>query len=100
MAESMTFTNATQILEPFRGIKKVTLEEYFTSGHRTRQGCESALVINLMVKAAGPRTVVLGSTGCMYVANTTYYTTPCVVPWMHTQLVSFHSAALRNHAGP
>ena len=27
MAET-TFTNATQVLEPFRGIKKVTIEEY------------------------------------------------------------------------
>ncbi len=69
MAE--TFANATQILEPFKGVKKVTIEEYFTSGHRTCQGCESALVMKLMVKAAGPRTIVLGSTGCMYVANTT-----------------------------
>src|SRR5712691_4231270 len=94
MAEGTTFANATQILEPFRGVKKVTLEEYFTSGHRTCQGCESALVMKLMVKAAGPRTIVLGSTGCMYVANTTYYTTPWVVPWMHTQLGSSGSAAL------
>src|SRR2546428_311603 len=99
MAESTTFTNATQILEPFRGVKKVTLEEYFTSGHRTCQGCESALVMKLMVKAAGPRTIVLGSTGCMYVANTTYYTTPWVVPWMHTQLGSSGSAALGTAAG-
>ena len=53
MAET-TFTNATQILEPFQGVKRVTLEEYFTSGHRTCQGCESALVMKLMVKAAGP----------------------------------------------
>jgi len=97
MAE--TFTNATQILEPFKGVKKVTLEEYFTSGHRTCQGCESALVMKLMVKAAGPRTIVLGSTGCMYVANTTYYTTPWVVPWMHTQLGSSGSAALGTSAG-
>ena len=52
MAE--TFTNATQILEPFKGVKQVTLEEYFTSGHRTCQGCESALVMKLMVKASGP----------------------------------------------
>jgi pyruvate ferredoxin oxidoreductase beta subunit len=52
MAE--TFTNATQILEPFKGVKRVTLEEYFTSGHRTCQGCESALVMKLMVKASGP----------------------------------------------
>ena len=93
------FTNATQILEPFKGVKKVTIEEYFTSGHRTCQGCESALVMKLMVKAAGPRTIVLGSTGCMYVANTTYYTTPWVVPWMHTQLGSSGSAALGTSAG-
>jgi len=51
------------------------------------------------VKAAGPRTIVLGSTGCMYVANTTYYTTPWVVPWMHTQLGSSGSAALGTAAG-
>ena len=98
MAET-TFSNATQVLEPFRGIKRVTIEEYFTSGHRTCQGCESALVMKLMVKAAGPRTIVLGSTGCMYVANTTYYTTPWVVPWMHTQLGSSGSAALGTAAG-
>ena len=29
----------------------------------------------------------------MYVANTTYYSTPWVVPWMHTQLGSSGSAA-------
>src|ERR1700756_1475540 len=97
MAE--TFTNATQILEPFKGVKKVAIEEYFTSGHRPCQGCESALVMKLMVKAAGPRTVVLGSTGCMYVANTSYYTTPWVVPWMHTQLGAAGSAALGAAAG-
>ena len=99
MADATTFGNTTQILEPFRGIKRVTIEEYFTSGHRTCQGCESALVMKLMVKASGPRTIVLGSTGCMYVANTTYYTTPWVVPWMHTQLGSSGSAALGTAAG-
>ncbi|MBI4640013.1 MAG: pyruvate synthase [Candidatus Tectomicrobia bacterium] len=86
-------------LDRIRGVKNVPLEEYFTSGHRTCQGCESALVMKLMIKAAGPRTVVLGSTGCMYVANTTYYTTPWVVPWMHTQLGSSGSAALGTAAG-
>ena len=76
MADATTFTNDTQVLLPFKGVKKVAIEEYFTSGHRTCQGCESALVMKLMVKASGPRTIVLGSTGCMYVANTTYYTHP------------------------
>ncbi len=93
------FGEELQKLDPFKGVKKVTVEDYYTSGHRTCQGCESALVMKLMVKAAGSRTVVLGSTGCMYVANTTYYTTPWVVPWMHTQLGSSGSAALGTAAG-
>ena len=89
----------TQKLDAFKGVKKLPLEEYFTSGHRTCQGCESALVMKMMVKAAGPRTIVLGSTGCMYVANTTYYSTSWVVPWMHTQLGSSGSAGLGTAAG-
>src|SRR5258707_4034875 len=84
----------TQQLDAFKGVKKVPLEEFFTSGHRTCQGCESALLMKMMAKAAGPRSIVLGSTGCMYVANTTYYSTSWVVPWMHTQLGSSGSAAL------
>ena len=36
MAEA--FTNATQLLQPCKGVKKVTIEEYFTSGHQTCQG--------------------------------------------------------------
>lgn len=98
MATMETFI-PTQELKPFRGVKRVAQEEYFTSGHRTCQGCESALVMKLMAKAAGPRTVILGSTGCMYVANTTYYSTPWIVPWMHTQLGSSGSAALGTAAG-
>jgi pyruvate ferredoxin oxidoreductase beta subunit len=84
----------TQVLDPFKSVKKIPLEEYFTSGHRTCQGCESALVMKTMAKAAGPRSIILGSTGCMYVANTTYYSTAWVVPWMHTQLGSSGSAAM------
>src|ERR1039458_819082 len=84
----------TEKLDPFKAVKKIPLEEYFTSGHRTCQGCESALVMKMMAKAAGPRTIVLGSTGCMYVANTMYYSPSWVLPWMHTQLGSSGSAAL------
>ncbi len=84
----------TQNLEAFKGVKKVPHNEYYTSGHRTCQGCESAQIMRLLAKAAGPRTIVLGSTGCMYVANTSYYTTPWGVPWMHTQLGSSGSAVL------
>ena len=63
-------------MEQLKGIKAVPVSEYYVSGHRTCQGCEPALAMKLIAKAIGPRSVVLGSTGCMYVANTSYYTTP------------------------
>src|SRR5213075_1120340 len=94
MAVATPGTHGTGTLPQIKGVKDVPYDELFVSGHRTCQGCESALVMRHMVKASGPRTIVLGSTGCMYVANTTYYTTPWVVPWMHTQLGSSGSAAL------
>src|SRR5436189_2222699 len=89
----------TTTLPQIKGVRDIPYDELFVSGHRTCQGCESALVMRRMVKAAGPRTIVLGSTGCMYVANNTYYTTPWVVPWMHTQLGASGSAALGTAAG-
>ena len=88
-----------QDLPQIKGVKNIPIAEGYTSGHRTCQGCESALVMRLMIKAAGQRTIVVGSTGCMYVANTTYYSTPWVVPWMHTQLGSSGSAATGTAAG-
>jgi pyruvate ferredoxin oxidoreductase beta subunit len=87
-------TEPPQDLEAFKGVKKVPFEEYYTSGHRTCQGCESAQIMRLIAKAAGPRTVCMNATGCMYVANTSYYSTPWGVPWMHTQLGSAGSAGL------
>ncbi|MBV9329777.1 MAG: pyruvate synthase [Chloroflexi bacterium] len=98
---SLTVTPASELvdLSSIKTVKQVPYTEYFVSGHRTCQGCESALVMRYIAKAAGPRTIVLGSTGCMYVANTSYYTTPWVVPWMHTQLGAAGSAALGASAG-
>ena len=95
MTTMMTETDLPQV----RGVKNIPVEEFYSSGHRTCQGCESALTMRLLIKAAGPRSIVLGSTGCMYVANTTYYSTPWVVPWMHTQLGSSGSAATGTAAG-
>lgn len=86
-------------LGQIKGVRQAPLEEYYSSGHRTCQGCQPALTMRLMAKAAGPRTIVMGSTGCMYVANTTYWTTPWAVPWTHTQLGSAGSAATGTAAG-
>ena len=83
----------------YNNVHKIDLQEFYTSGHRTCQGCESALVMRDFIKAAGPRTVVTGATGCMYVANTSYMTTPWVVPWMHTQLGGGGASAVGMAAG-
>ena len=86
----------------YEKIKKVhdaPLEEFYTSGHRTCQGCESALVMRDFAKASGPRTIATGATGCMYVANTSYQTTPWVIPWMHTQLGAGGASAVGMAAG-
>src|SRR5260370_41843626 len=93
-------THGTGTLPQIKGVKDVPYDELFVSGHRTCQGCESALVMHHMVKASGPRTIVLGSTSCMYVANTTYPTTPRVAPWMHSQLDPSGSAALVSVSRP
>ena len=85
--------------DKIRTVRQIPLEEFYTSGHRTCQGCESATVMRQFAKASGPRTVVTGSTGCMYVANTSYMTTPWIVPWMHTQLGAGGSSAVGMAAG-
>ena len=83
-------------VEPMAGVPE---DEFYASGHRTCQGCGPALACRLVAKAAGGRTIFLGSTGCMYVANTSYYSTPWIAPWMHTQLGAIGSAAVGTAAG-
>lgn len=92
-------SSTTSELEIIKGIKDVPREEYYTAGHRTCQGCYSALIQRMIAKASGPRTIVLCSTSCMYVANTSYYSTPWRIPWMHTQLGSAGSAGMGTAAG-
>ncbi|MEM0015058.1 MAG: thiamine pyrophosphate-dependent enzyme [Zestosphaera sp.] len=71
----------------FKSVKEIPPEDYYTSGRRTCAGCGPALAYRLVLKAAGVNTVVLGPTGCMYVANAhQFLTSPYAVPWFHTQL--------------
>ena len=66
---------------------EIPSEDYYVSGHRTCAGCGPALGYRLVLKAAGAKTVVLGPTGCMYVANGhQFLSSPYAVPWYHTQL--------------
>nr|WP_188681562.1 thiamine pyrophosphate-dependent enzyme [Thermogymnomonas acidicola] len=97
--EELTKEELERRAKVYRGVHDIDLEEYYTSGHRTCQGCESALVMRSFAKASGPNTVVTGATGCMYVANTSYMSTPWAVPWMHTQLGAGGSSAVGMAAG-
>jgi pyruvate ferredoxin oxidoreductase beta subunit/oxalate oxidoreductase subunit beta len=78
----------TQTLPMVKQLRDVPKEEYYVPGHRTCAGCGPALQYRLVAKAAGPNTIFLGPTGCMYVANASYLCTPYRVPWMHTQITN------------
>jgi len=84
----MTVAVKTQTLPPIKLIRNVPKEEYYVPGHRTCAGCGPALQYKLVAKAAGPNTIFIGPTGCMYVANASYLCTPYTVPWMHAQITN------------
>ncbi|MGB9725326.1 MAG: thiamine pyrophosphate-dependent enzyme [Fervidicoccaceae archaeon] len=84
---------STQIA--FRSVKEIPPIDYYTSGRRTCSGCGPALGYRLISKAAGPNTIFIGPTGCMYVANAhQFLTSPYAVPWHHTQLGGGGAAAI------
>ena len=83
----------TQNLPPIKLIRNVPKEEYYVPGHRTCAGCGPALQYKLVAKAAGPNTIFIGPTGCMYVANASYLCTPYAVPWMHSQITNAGAVA-------
>jgi pyruvate/2-oxoacid:ferredoxin oxidoreductase beta subunit len=83
----------TQTLPMVKQLRDVPKEEYYVPGHRTCAGCGPALQYRLVAKAAGPNTIFLGPTGCMYVANASYLCTPYRVPWMHTQITNAGAVA-------
>ncbi len=65
-------------------VKGLPYEEYFASGHRACAGCGEALVIRHVVKAAGPNSIAVMSTGCMEVVSTPYPETAWEIPWIHS----------------
>jgi len=66
-----------------RMVKGLPYEEYFASGHRACAGCGEALVVRHVVKAAGPNTIAVMSTGCMEVVSTPFPQTAWKIPWIH-----------------
>ena len=77
-----------QKFEPAKSFKKINRAEQYVPGHRTCAGCGPALNYRLVAKAAGPDTIFIGPTGCMYVANASYLCTPYAVSWIHAQITN------------
>ena len=50
--------------------------EPFVPGHRTCAGCGPSIQYRMTSKASGDNTILVGPTGCMYVANSSYLCTP------------------------
>jgi len=82
------FNYNKQMLEPIKSIRTAPPEEMYVPGHRTCAGCGPALNYRLVAKAAGPNTIFIGPTGCMYVANSSYLCTPYAVCWTHAQITN------------
>jgi pyruvate ferredoxin oxidoreductase beta subunit/oxalate oxidoreductase subunit beta len=78
----------TQQLEMVKNLRGIDQKEYYVPGHRTCAGCGPALCYKLVAKAAGPDSIFLGPTGCMYVANCSYMCTPFAMPWTHCQITN------------
>lgn len=65
-------------------------EEYFSSGHRSCQGCGEALAVRWVCKALGKNAVIAHATGCMEIVSSGYPQTAWVHPWIH---VAFENTA-------
>lgn len=64
--------------------------ELFAEGNRACQGCGEILGVRLVMKAAGPQTIVVSATGCLEIVSSSYPDTAWRVPWIH---VAFENAA-------
>ena len=89
----------TQELELIKNLRGVDQKEYYVPGHRTCAGCGPALCYKLVSKAAGPNSIFLGPTGCMYVANCSYMCTPFAYAWTHCQITNGGARCFRYRSG-
>ncbi|MEJ5330564.1 MAG: thiamine pyrophosphate-dependent enzyme [Desulfobaccales bacterium] len=65
-------------------------EEYFTSGHRSCQGCGEALAVRWVCKAIGKDAIIAHATGCMEIVSSGMPQTSWMHPWIH---VAFENTA-------
>jgi len=79
-------------LKKFKGFTLKNLPEYegFAPGHRACQGCGTVLPLRLALKALGPNTIAVSTTGCMEIISSPFPYTSWKIPWIH---VAFENAA-------
>ena len=65
-------------------------EEFFTSGHRSCQGCGEALAVRWVTKAIGKDAIIAHATGCMEIVSSGWPQTAWMHPWLH---VAFENTA-------
>ncbi len=74
----------------YRTIFDIPREELFAPGHGLCAGCIAGTIVKLLLKVAGPNTIVVTPTGCLEVSTSMYPYTSWRVPWIH---VAFENAA-------
>ena len=70
--------------------KNLPKESLISPGHRACQGCGEILAMGMVMKAAGPNTIVANATGCMEIVTSPFPETAWRVPWIH---VAFENTA-------
>ncbi len=58
-------------------------DEFFTSGHRSCQGCGEALAVRWACKAIGKEAIIAHATGCMEIVSSGMPQTAWMHPWIH-----------------
>ncbi|MEM0489768.1 MAG: thiamine pyrophosphate-dependent enzyme [Ignisphaera sp.] len=74
----------------YKSLFDLPREEYFAPGHGLCAGCLVGPIVRILLKVAGPNTIVVTPTGCLEVSTTLYPYTSWRVPWIH---VAFENAA-------
>jgi len=74
----------------YKSIFELPREEYLSPGHGLCAGCLAGTIVRMVLKAAGPNTIVVTPTGCLEVSTSPFPYTAWKVPWIH---VAFENAA-------
>lgn len=70
--------------------KNIPRESMLSPGHRACQGCGEILAMDMVMRVAGPNTIVANATGCMEIVTSPFPQTAWKTPWIH---VAFENAA-------